>query len=159
MFYSHIVVNVAGHGHAEQYETYTDHSNREWSADKAIDNKLCRSSVDSSTDPDVDLCCSCSLVKNDAVEKSHNFWKLSFSRQYEVERLKLYARNGKSLQNDILYMFVLLSYKSYCRNHFYLIHSLPYWAWSFKIIIFKLRQVFLSTPEWILCKSNMVTAY
>ena len=91
------VVNVAVGRPVNQSITWND--GKSWTADKAVDTNTCRD-----VDPDVadPRCCSATVV-----ESGTTFWRINLEERFEVERLDIYARNGKKKS-----VVCLLSYSS-----------------------------------------------
>ena len=78
------VVNVAFGKPAEQTSTL-DYSGFNWTADRAVDGCLQRDN------PDSQGCCSASQVM--AGQEANNSWSLNLTRSFEVEIMRIYARN------------------------------------------------------------------
>ena len=82
------VMNVALGRPVNQSTNYNDDYGIDWTADKAIDNNICRAGDPDYEDP---RCCSATVV---AVGVKA-FWRINLEEQFEVEKLEIFARNGK----------------------------------------------------------------
>ena len=80
------VVNVARDKPAEQKRDYTGYFT--WSADKAVDGCYLRD------DPEVQGCCSLSVLDLYFDDPADNYWRLNLTQLYQVESIVIYARTG-----------------------------------------------------------------
>ena len=80
------MVNVAVGRPVNQSATWSNYG-KHWTADKAVDDNICRHVDPDDADP---RCCSATVV-----ESGTAFWRINLEEKFEVERLVIYARNGK----------------------------------------------------------------